>query len=458
MQCSYHQRNEKVIFQEIDKITPKKVIFQTQDINISKDFFLKLQNKYRDIVFFLNYEPSTPLCCIDINTSKMVDVDLIIFYGIRCSTAISSDLPIITVIPYYEFNTKMFSESLYSFINTIDGIDEEKKVADINDGSNGINEERTLTIDIHPSYNIPEINDILDASGCSDKSTDIMNNSQLDIDRICITGIEGDKSTEYNSDKSIKCNNDGPIKHNSNKSAKYNSDGSTSTPTIQPSNRPTNRKSTSKSARINYKINRASTTVYKKEKIELFSYGELLYIGPPSTYFGIILTRNLYSKVTIINPIDPVPKTIDSITNYYSKRYSIMNQIKLKNVYGLLFNPSTNNINDSDFKEVKRTLTNNLKIYQIINIGRITEEKLANFPEIDVFVVMYCDWGNISVLDQLERYHGKYIITRDELLDSINPDDEDEKNGLTMDYETSNKAHMFDTILDLYDKKSFKGL
>jgi len=85
----------------------------------------------------------------------------------------------------------------------------------------------------------------------------------------------------------------------------------------------------------------------------------------------------------------------NSVNRIFYKRFNLIEKVKESETFGIIVGSlSIENLNDL-LEEVKNTLKLKEKKYYQLLLGKITEEKLANFVEyIDCFVLIACPFSD----------------------------------------------------------------
>ncbi|OIR56540.1 MAG: uncharacterized protein A8A55_2711, partial [Amphiamblys sp. WSBS2006] len=113
--------------------------------------------------------------------------------------------------------------------------------------------------------------------------------------------------------------------------------------------------------------------------------------------------------------------------------------------FGLLINQNTSNLLDSSVCALKETIRRKGRFCVAISIGDLTLEKIANFPEIDVFVNFSCKWSS-DVFDRSILEH-RPVLDQEIAMEMLQNEGDEEE---TRDF--------LDTSMAVFEKKSFKGL
>ncbi|KAK9874379.1 hypothetical protein WA026_002726 [Henosepilachna vigintioctopunctata] len=181
-----------------------------------------------------------------------------------------------------------------------------------------------------------------------------------------------------------------------------------------------------------YKINAIRNIVSDKcinvlrqdEEINYSMEGLYIYIGSNSRklkniYFSLNQNHNLFSldpsntKLEITH-FTPPPVTI-------KRRYYLAERIKDSQIFGIVMGTLAIDNYLKILDRIKKLLKLNRKKYYVISVGKISPAKLANFPEMDVYIVITCAMN--EVYDSKEFY--KPIVTPYDVEIAFNPGLED---------------------------------
>ena len=223
----------------------------------------------------------------------------------------------------------------------------------------------------------------------------------------------------------------------------------------------------------------------------LTSSTHIIFIGDETSPFlmkiGLLLGKLPHKSFHFISDNENFKDDSENfVRKELMKRFSLIEKSREKQVYGILINSPTLIQFQEIFIRMKTLLKLHNKKFYTLMINNITEAKLGNFPDIEVFVILSCP--NHSIYTEKEFY--RLIITPYELelaLDSerkwensvvldfnfgfkdtlpenknIGEEPEEEKKeGLQVVLKDPNDKiqvrQVFQT-LDLFEQKTFKGL
>lgn len=158
---------------------------------------------------------------------------------------------------------------------------------------------------------------------------------------------------------------------------------------------------------------------YSAWNLESSILPEIVFIGKQTSNMllkiGLLLGKYKYksfnivddSEVQVQSSINEVP----TINKELMKRFVLIEKAKDKNIFAILINSATLMSFQETLKKVKSLLKSSNKKFYTIMINNITEAKLGNFPDIEVFVILSCH--NHSLYAEKDFY--RVIITPYEL-------------------------------------------
>ena len=214
---------------------------------------------------------------------------------------------------------------------------------------------------------------------------------------------------------------------------------------------------------------------------------QIYFIGDPSSPFllriSLLLGQYQYKSLKIITDNKYIPEnpTI-TLNKELMKRFVLIEKAKEKQIFAILINSPTLIQFQETFNRIKTLLKRNNKKFYILMINNLTEAKLGNFPEIEVFVILSCP--NHSLYAEKDFY--RLIITPYELELALNSEKQWE-NSIVLDNtlgfkdkleelheNNEEKKEVFDLVaknvhdqvqvrdifqtLDLFQQKTFQGL
>ena len=226
---------------------------------------------------------------------------------------------------------------------------------------------------------------------------------------------------------------------------------------------------------------------------EITTETTIIYIGRESDIVINELSARFINKIKSIEVIDMYQFTIEKISQtsvnpFLYRRFNLIEKAKQSNVFGILIGSlSLPNLN-SAIADIKHTLSSKDKKCYTFLLGKITEEKLANFVEyIDCFILIACPFNEgyskksfmrpiVSPLDikmafdENFKWNAEYSFDVNYL--SINKEikEEDKERKLIKEMEEKCQSLQIkdinealvpvfsETTLVNYDKRKFKGL
>lgn len=127
---------------------------------------------------------------------------------------------------------------------------------------------------------------------------------------------------------------------------------------------------------------------------------------------GLLMGKIKHKSLTFITDAEGSIKDSQTIVSReLMRRYALIEKAKEKNVFGILINSATVNNFQETYRRTKKVLEGQKKKHFTLMINNITEAKLGNFSEIDVFVIISCP--NHSLYSEKE-FH-RLVITPYEL-------------------------------------------
>lgn len=202
------------------------------------------------------------------------------------------------------------------------------------------------------------------------------------------------------------------------------------------------------------------------ETSSLFEYECLIFVGKENCFYNFLIRENLFSSSFVIDPIDEKTSFFNKehIMCEYSKRFSLIEASKNKKIFGFLIDCNSTTIFSSIIQKTKKMLQEKGKNVLLISVGGITIEKIANFSEVDVFVNFSCSWSSY-ILNQKITYY-RPIITVSELLIVFNQSLEQkritklniEENLTSKEFITEKHENFLNMSIDIFNKKTFKGI
>ena len=404
--------------------------------------------------FFILGESVYGECCVDEITSLHLKPDLIVKVGDSCLTNLKR------VKVYYlpvQYNFKEIYSNLFKEILDNTKIDNNNiksilyyfpSFEDIM--LSYIENNKDLFKDKSNNFYIPKPVNYNLITGINKKDFDILNTEFISIDNYI----------NYNSDNKIECNQNNVLNNND---------------TI------------------------ILLTKEDNTMIESYTYELIMRYSKNYTIKLIGISKD--------NNIHNIDIDKQKLNKMYIKKYNLSIRAKESSTFGILIgNVNLDNLNEILFK-VKKILSNNNKKYYTFLLGKITQEKLSNFIEyIDCFVLIACNNNSfierkaldkpiinpIDLLhafeekewDMIYSYNPNYFVSfnNDFINKNNNSNNNDSSNNnndnnymnmkdindkiqsqalALLDKDDENKALSLifsNKVLDIYDKRNFKGL
>eukprot|EP01069_Polyplicarium_translucidae_P007575 Polyplicarium_translucidae@DN3125_c0_g1_i3.p1 len=128
----------------------------------------------------------------------------------------------------------------------------------------------------------------------------------------------------------------------------------------------------------------------------LFSVDVLVFVGAQNSHLSSLALSGMYRCILQLDPNTQMPTLHDQqkLLRAYSQKMSHVERARNKPVFGLLVNLNTTTMAGNRVRVAKQRLRE-----RCVCIGTLTIEKIADFPEIDVLVVLSCNWSS-AVLDE----------------------------------------------------------
>lgn len=231
---------------------------------------------------------------------------------------------------------------------------------------------------------------------------------------------------------------------------------------------------------------------FNKDKIdESTKLPYIVFIGKSSSHLllkiGLLLGKLKYKSFNVIDDLANANNETDSITlnKELMKRFALIEKSKDKEIFGILINSPTIQGFQETFQRVKNLLRiHNKKFYNIM-INNITEAKLGNFPDVQVFISISChnhslysekdfyriiitpyelelaldqdkSWENTIVLDH--SFGFKDILEKEEEKKEENLEKKQDFSVVLKNQNDQIQVRQIFQTLDLFEQKTFKGL
>eukprot|EP01069_Polyplicarium_translucidae_P007573 Polyplicarium_translucidae@DN3125_c0_g1_i1.p1 len=122
----------------------------------------------------------------------------------------------------------------------------------------------------------------------------------------------------------------------------------------------------------------------------LFSVDVLVFVGAQNSHLSSLALSGMYRCILQLDPNTQMPTLHDQqkLLRAYSQKMSHVERARNKPVFGLLVNLNTTTMAGNRVRVAKQRLRE-----RCVCIGTLTIEKIADFPEIDVLVVLSCNWS-----------------------------------------------------------------
>lgn len=160
----------------------------------------------------------------------------------------------------------------------------------------------------------------------------------------------------------------------------------------------------------------------------------IIFIGSPLSQsllkIGLLLGRYKHKGFYVLSENGILnDNNIKDCNKELMKRFALIEKAKEKEIFGILINTPTLLAFQKAFIRVKELLTKSKKKYYMVAMNNITEAKLGNFPDIEVFVILSC--SNHSLYAEKDLY--RIVITPYELELVLN-DGKEWENSIVLDY------------------------
>lgn len=214
----------------------------------------------------------------------------------------------------------------------------------------------------------------------------------------------------------------------------------------------------------------------------------IIFIGDQSSPFllkiGLLLGKFPHKSFHFLCDSDTLHDNSSTFLNKeIMKRFALIEKSREKKIFGILINSPTLIQFQETFTRMKKLLKLHNKKFYTLMINNITEAKLGNFPEIEVFVILSCpnhslysekDFYRILItpyelelaLDSEKKWENSIVLDynfgfKEEVIDKKDEVEINKEESLQMMLKNQNDKiqirEVFQT-LDLFEQRTFKGL
>ncbi|EGX51726.1 hypothetical protein AOL_s00043g745 [Orbilia oligospora ATCC 24927] len=141
---------------------------------------------------------------------------------------------------------------------------------------------------------------------------------------------------------------------------------------------------------------------------DLISTYHILHIDQPLT--SLILTLSTLTSSTSLQIFDPKTNIISSSASnrLLLRRYALLSHIRAAGIFGILINTLSSNNYLSTIKSLQTLLAKHYKKSYLVTVGKLNAAKLANFAEVEVWIVIGC-WESAVVDERREMW--RVVVT-----------------------------------------------
>ncbi|KAK6501868.1 Diphthamide biosynthesis protein 2 [Arthrobotrys musiformis] len=141
---------------------------------------------------------------------------------------------------------------------------------------------------------------------------------------------------------------------------------------------------------------------------DVISEYHILHIDQPLT--SLILTLSTLTSSTSLQIFDPTTNTISSSASnrMLLRRYAILSHIRAAGIFGILINTLSSNNYLTTIKQLQGLLAKHYKKSYLVTVGKLNAAKLANFAEVEVWIVIGC-WESAIVDERREMW--RVVVT-----------------------------------------------
>ncbi|KAF3215475.1 Diphthamide biosynthesis protein 2 [Orbilia oligospora] len=142
--------------------------------------------------------------------------------------------------------------------------------------------------------------------------------------------------------------------------------------------------------------------------IDIISTYHILHIDQPLT--SLILTLSTLTSSTSLQIFDPKTNTISSSASnrLLLRRYALLSHIRAAGIFGILINTLSSNNYLSTIKSLQTLAAKHYKKSYLVTVGKLNAAKLANFAEVEVWIVIGC-WESAVVDERREMW--RVVVT-----------------------------------------------
>ncbi|KAJ6263389.1 2-(3-amino-3-carboxypropyl)histidine synthase subunit [Drechslerella dactyloides] len=129
----------------------------------------------------------------------------------------------------------------------------------------------------------------------------------------------------------------------------------------------------------------------------------IFHIDQPLT--SLVLTLSALTSSTSLQIYDPKSKTTTAsvASRLLRRRYALLSHIRASGVFGVLINTLSSNNYLSTITTLQALLANHYKKSYLVTVGKLNPAKLANFAEVEVWIVIGC-WESAVVDEKREMW------------------------------------------------------
>ncbi|KAK6358587.1 Diphthamide biosynthesis protein 2 [Orbilia blumenaviensis] len=141
---------------------------------------------------------------------------------------------------------------------------------------------------------------------------------------------------------------------------------------------------------------------------DVISNYHIFHIDQPLT--SLILTLSALTSSTSLQIFDPSTNTTSSSASnrLLLRRYALLSHIRASGIFGILINTLSSNNYLSTIKTLQTLLAKHYKKSYLVTVGKLNAAKLANFAEVEVWIVVGC-WESAVVDERREMW--RVVVT-----------------------------------------------
>ncbi|KAF3906268.1 hypothetical protein ABW20_dc0102611 [Dactylellina cionopaga] len=134
----------------------------------------------------------------------------------------------------------------------------------------------------------------------------------------------------------------------------------------------------------------------------------IFHIDEPLT--SLILTLSTLTSSTSLQIYDPKANTTtdSSASRLLRRRYALLSHVRASGIFGILINTLSSNNYLSTIKTLQDLLAKHYKKSYLVTVGKLNPAKLANFAEVEVWIVVGC-WESAVVDENREMW--RVVVT-----------------------------------------------